>query len=172
REDLHGPGPADQPVLAEQFRRDVGARLEPLGDRVEVDHVVFDAEVIVEPALGHATVQRHLAAFEPALVLEARARLCALVAAPRGLAVARALAAPDALLRVLGAFWWTQIAEIHVRFSVNFQRPTPNSQVDLLGRWELAYWELVAHFHQVPNLQDHPARGRRVRKLYRVVQPP
>ena len=37
-------------------------------ERVEVDDLVLDAERVVEPALRHAAVQRHLAAFEPALV--------------------------------------------------------------------------------------------------------
>ena len=40
---------------------------------------VLDAERVVEAALRHATVERHLAALEPALEPEARARLRALV---------------------------------------------------------------------------------------------
>jgi hypothetical protein len=55
----------------------------------------------VKPALRDAAVQRHLAALESALELEARARLRALVAAARLRALAGAVAAADALLRVL-----------------------------------------------------------------------
>jgi hypothetical protein len=92
-----------QPVLAQQLRRDHRARLELEGEEVEVDHSVLDAERVVESALRDAAVQRHLAAFESALELEARSRFRALVTAARRLAVARALAASDALLRVFHA---------------------------------------------------------------------
>src|ERR1700730_10198841 len=88
-------GAADQPVLDEQRERDDGARVEPGGERVEVDDLVLDAKRVVGAALRHAPVQRHLAALEPALEVPARARLGALVPAARGLAVAGALAATD-----------------------------------------------------------------------------
>src|SRR4051794_20373454 len=104
---------ADEPVLAQQLRRDLGAGVEPLGDRIEVHHLVLDAERIVEPALRHAAVERHLTALESALVLEPGTRLGALVSAAGGLAVTRPLPAADALLRVLGALRRTQIAQIH-----------------------------------------------------------
>src|SRR5262249_453497 len=100
-------------LLAQQLRRDDRARLELQAERVEVDDVVFDAERVVKPALRHAAVQRHLAAFEAALELEARARFGALVSAARGLSVARSLAAANPLLRVLGALRWAQVAETH-----------------------------------------------------------
>ena len=103
-----------EPVLAENLRRDFRARLEPLAERIEVDDLEFLAERIVEPALRHAAVQRHLAAFEPALVLEARTRLRALVAASGLHALARPLAAADALLRVRRTLRGTEITEIHV----------------------------------------------------------
>ena len=74
-------------ALAQQIECHDGARVETLGERVEVHDRVLDAERVVEPALRHAAVQRHLAAFEPALVREARARLRALVPAARRLAV-------------------------------------------------------------------------------------
>src|SRR5688572_13104698 len=112
-EDLDAAGAADQAVLAEQLRRDVRTRLEPLGNRIEVHHRILDAEGIVEAALRHPAVQRHLAAFEPALVLEARTGLRPLVTASRRLAVARSLAAADPLLGVLGALGRLEIAEIH-----------------------------------------------------------
>src|SRR5207247_5463996 len=68
---------------------------------------------VVEAALGDAPVQRHLAAFEPALELESRSRLRALVAAARGLAVAGSLAAADPLLRMLHPPRGTQIVQRH-----------------------------------------------------------
>src|SRR5205823_9943433 len=103
----------------------------------EVHHFVLDTERVVEAALRHAPMQRHLAAFEPALELEARARLGALVPASRRLAVAAALAAPDAFLRVLHAFRRFEIAEIH-----------------LLDLEEMA------------NLVNHPANSGRVFQLH------
>src|SRR3954452_15596587 len=38
---------ADEAVLAPQLRRGLGAGVEPLGDRIEVHHLVLDAERIV-----------------------------------------------------------------------------------------------------------------------------
>src|SRR4029453_8193439 len=86
---------ADQPLLPEQFGRDHGAGIKTIRQRVKVHHRVLGAELVVEAALGGAAVQRHLAAFEPALELEARTRLRALVAAPRLRAGAGAVPAPD-----------------------------------------------------------------------------
>ena len=57
----------DEAALAQQVRRHHGAGLEPLAERVEVDDHVLDAERVVEAALRHAPVQRHLAALEAAL---------------------------------------------------------------------------------------------------------
>src|ERR1035437_1411091 len=102
-------GPLHEAALAQELRRHDRAGLEPRAERVEVHDVVLDAERVVEAALGHAPVQRHLAAFEPALVVKARARFRALVAAPGRLAVARALAAPDALLRMFHALGRAEI---------------------------------------------------------------
>src|SRR6185436_152974 len=56
-----------------------------------------------------------LAALEPALELEPGARLRALVPATRLHALPAALAAPDALLRVLRALGRFEIAQIHRR---------------------------------------------------------
>src|SRR5258706_5258381 len=111
REHLDSAGPADEPALAKSFRRHFRAGLELLAERIEVHHLEFLAEGVVEPALRHPAVQGHLPAFEPALVVEAGTRLRAFVA-PSGLnALARPLAASDALLRVRRALWGTQIAE-------------------------------------------------------------
>jgi hypothetical protein len=98
------------PALRSRRRRHDRAVLEALTERVEVDDRVLDAEQVVEAALRNAAVQRHLAAFEAALELEARTRLGALVTAPGLYAVARSLAAADPLLRELGALRRLEIA--------------------------------------------------------------
>ena len=72
---------------------------------VEVHDRVLVPEDVGEAALRQPAVERHLAAFEAALDLIARARLRALVAAAGGLAVARARAAADALLRRASRPW-------------------------------------------------------------------
>ena len=87
-----------------------------------------------EAALGHAALQRHLAAFEADLVVAAGARFLALVAAARGLAEARADAATDAAPGLLGARGGLDRVEFH-GFSLDF--------------------------HEVAHLVDHAAdRGR------------
>src|SRR4029079_3820936 len=131
-------------VLAQYVGRDDGAGLEAEAERIEVDDLVLDAERIVETALRNAAVQRHLAALEAALELEARPRLRALVPAVGGLAVARSLAAADPLLRVCGARRRTQIVQRHC----------------------------LLHFDQMTDLVDHAARGRRVLELHGVANPP
>src|SRR4029079_15474345 len=75
--------------------------------------LVLDTERVVESALRDAAVQRHLAAFEPALEREAGERLRTLVTAAGRVAVAGALTAAHALLRVLRALWRFEIREIH-----------------------------------------------------------
>ena len=114
------PAAVNQPRLEQQLGRDHRAGVEALLEHVEVHHRVFGAERVVEPTLRDAAMQRHLAAFEPALELESRARLRPLVPAARLHALARALAAAHALLRVLRARGGLQIAEIHNRFSSVF----------------------------------------------------
>src|SRR5215471_13807460 len=113
REHLDAARARDEPVRAQQLRCHFSPGVELLRDRVEVHHLVLDAERVVEPALRHAAVQRHLAALEPALVLEARTRFRALVSTAGGLAVAGSLAAADALLRMRRALRRTKIAQIH-----------------------------------------------------------
>src|SRR5206468_7579696 len=114
RQDLDLPiGTGDESALPQQVGRDDGAGVELRIKRVEIHNLVLDPEWIVEAALRHAAVQRHLAAFEPSLELEPGPRLRALVPAPRGLAVAGALAAADPLLGVLHPLRGTQIAETH-----------------------------------------------------------
>src|SRR5262249_29641460 len=110
-----------QTAFLQQLWRDHGAGLEHRAERVEVDHLVFHPERVVEAALRDAAVQRHLAALEAALEFEARARLRALVPAAGGLAVARPLSAADPLARVRGALGRTQIVESH-RYSLTSTR--------------------------------------------------
>jgi hypothetical protein len=93
--------PGDEPALAEQLDRDVHTGVEPLAKRVQVHDLVLHAEDIVEAALGHPAMERHLTALEAALVSEARAGLRPLVAAPGLDALTRALAPADPLLRML-----------------------------------------------------------------------
>src|SRR5262249_8980365 len=64
-------------------------------------------------SLGHAPVQRHLAAFESALELEAGARLRTLVPAARLRALPGALTAAHSLLRMLGALRRAQGVKTH-----------------------------------------------------------
>src|SRR5215217_7085551 len=90
----------DDAGLEQRFGVDGLLRVELAGgDRLlETPEVHFDqllGERVVEAALGHAHVQRHLAAFEAADG-DARARLLALHTATGGLALARTRAAADA----------------------------------------------------------------------------
>jgi hypothetical protein len=107
------PHAVNEPGLAQQLRRDDRAFSKTLGQRVEVHDRVLGAELIVEPALRHATMQRHLAAFESPLELVAGTRLRAFVPTTRLHTVTGALAAADALLGKLRPFGRFQIAQIH-----------------------------------------------------------
>src|SRR5262249_51452448 len=118
RQHLHRPVAAGgEPRLAQRLGRHHPAGLEFLAERVDVDDVVLDAERVVEAAPRDAPVQRHLAAPEAALELEAGPRFGALVSASGGLAVPGALAAADSLLRVRGALRGAQVAQTHDWFS-------------------------------------------------------
>src|SRR5262245_18501651 len=93
----------NQAALAQQFRRHHRACVEALGKHVEVHDGVFRAEVIVKSPLRNTAMHRHLAAFESALELVARARLCAFVTSSCLGPLARAVASADALLVFLRA---------------------------------------------------------------------
>src|SRR5215831_16520924 len=83
---------------------------------VQVNDRILLLEDIGEAALGQAAVQRHLSAFEAALLAETRAGMLPFVAARRSLTVAGPHTAADPLLGMglpLGGF---DIAEIHVLF--------------------------------------------------------
>ena len=100
-----------RPLLAQRLERHLGALVEALLEVLEVDRLRVRAErleghrlLLVGPAqLAHAHVDGHLPALEARAVLRARARAVAVLAAPGGLAHARALAAADALARLAAA---------------------------------------------------------------------
>src|SRR5690349_6577251 len=133
---------ADDAGIAQRVHRHRRALLEQLLELIEVHDVVLGAEDVGEAALRHAPVQRHLAAFEAALVLPARARLRALVTASRGLAVARTRTAADALAIELGALGGLEIVQTH---------------------------DLFTHRDKVPHLENHSARLGRVLQRHRVI---
>jgi hypothetical protein len=109
REHFHATAAAHETALPHQVGRDVDTGVESIGQRIEVHDLELLSEGVVESALRHTPVKRHLPALEPALVLEPRARLGALVTPAGGLAVAGPLAAADAFFRMLGALRRTQI---------------------------------------------------------------
>src|SRR5205814_2025836 len=75
-----------------------------------------------EAALGEPALEGHLPAFEADLVIAARARVLALVAAARRLAEARADAASDAPPCLLRACGRLDGVEFHVPYSSTFTR--------------------------------------------------
>src|SRR5690606_21820337 len=88
------------------------------GQRLQVGQADLGVQVLaqrLEAALGRAALQRHLAAFEANLVEAARTRLLALVATTAGLAQARADAAADTALGMLGAFGRLDRIELNIR---------------------------------------------------------
>ena len=101
----------------------------------------------MEPALRHAAMQRHLAAFEPALELVARTRLRALVSAAGLRALAGPVTAADALLRLLRA------------------ARTASDTRESMALLAAYPYDEVTHF------VNHAARLRRVRQLHRVTDP-
>src|SRR5580765_5755146 len=103
---------ADQTGLLQRQDVDLAdAQLLQIG---QADLGVELQQVRLETALRQATLQRHLAAFEADLVVAARTRLLALVAAARGLAQTGADATTDAATRLLGAFARLDGVEFHV----------------------------------------------------------
>ena len=77
------------------------------------DFGVVLQQVRLEATLGQATLQRHLTAFETHLVVAARTRLLTLVTATSGLAQARADAAANTALGMLGACGGLDAIEFH-----------------------------------------------------------
>ena len=88
-----------------------------LGEAPQVHLGELQPVRIVEAALGHPHVQRHLAAFER-LEAVTGAGLLALDAAAAGLALAGALAASDAHAQLMGAFVVLKFVQFHSAFSL------------------------------------------------------
>ena len=89
---------ANKAALAQQIRCNHRTGIKALSEGVEIDYRKLGPERVVEPALRHAAVQRHLPAFEASLELEARARLRALVTAAGLGARTRPVSASDTFL--------------------------------------------------------------------------
>src|SRR5215467_15598741 len=150
RQNLDRPVPTgNEPVLAQQFGRHDRAGVELRREQIEVHYLVLDAKMIVESSLRYSAMERHLAALEASLELEPRAGFRALVSAPGRLALTRALPAPDALLRVLGALRRFQIRQIH-----KFCNPAILQCVRRLF-----------HVNQVPDLVNHATGFGRIFEL-------
>ena len=97
-EDLHQVGVLDQAALHQGIRVHVGAGLEILFQRGDVDPLVGHAEAVVgEAALGDAPQQRQLAALEPVRLGAARGGVLTLLAAGGRLAVPGTRAGAEAL---------------------------------------------------------------------------
>src|SRR5215204_344803 len=122
-EDLHGDvAPGCQAGALERGQVDGGAVVEAAGEVVQVHVLRVGPEplerhrhLLVRAAqLAHPHVQRVLAALEVDALLGARAGAVALVAAARRLAVAGAMAAPDALAVLARAVGGLQVVEADV----------------------------------------------------------
>ena len=114
-EDLHEVGAVDETVLVEALLGDFGETvlLNELVDAAEVEDLVLYAERILEAALRHPALDRHLAAFEALLgVVAGTSSLALATLCCRG-AVAGAFTATYALCFVDGAFCRTEIGKIH-----------------------------------------------------------
>ena len=118
-------GAANEAVGAQQFRRHRFAG----GKHVQflhVHHGIVHFERIVKAALGHAAVQRHLAAFKTAAARIAAARFLSLVAGARRLAELRADTAANAHSCVARTLRGAQIRkmyscdEVFFRFAADF----------------------------------------------------
>src|SRR5207247_5026674 len=115
----------DQPRLHEALGVDHGVGGER-AQRLQIhDRVVLAAAVRQEAALGQPPVQRHLPALEAAVLAAAGARVVALVALGRGLAVTRPRAAADTLALLRGAGRRTQVTELHGSPAARAPRPRP-----------------------------------------------
>src|SRR6266851_5671498 len=101
---------ANESVRAQQFRRNGFAGRKNV-QFFQVQDRIFDAERVVKAALGHAAMQRHLAAFKSAAARIAAAGFLSLIAGTGSLAELGAHAAADAHLAMTRADGRTQIRE-------------------------------------------------------------
>src|SRR5437016_3399014 len=102
---------ADDASLAQHFGSD--GNLTERGKLVKIHDVKFFAKDVGEAALGHAAMERHLAAFKSAHHARATARTLTFVSAGRGLAHAGTHAAADTLLARIRLLRCSNIREIH-----------------------------------------------------------
>src|SRR5206468_11289669 len=100
------------------------AGVDHLLDRADVHLGIVAGEDVVEAALRQPHVERHLAALE-AVDRHARTRLGALLAAPGGLALARANAPADAHAALAGALVVAEFVEFHVVHSLSLLSRSP-----------------------------------------------
>src|SRR6266481_8543740 len=101
---------ANESVRTQQLRRNGFARRKNV-QFFQVQDRIFDAERVVKAALGHAAMQRHLAAFKSAAARIAAAGFLSLVAGTGSLAELGAHAAANAHLAMTRANGRTQIRE-------------------------------------------------------------
>src|SRR6266436_1333625 len=100
----------NEPVCPQQLRRNRFAGRKDVQFR-KVQNRILDAERVVKAALGHAAMQRHLAAFKSAAARIAAAGFLSLVAGTGSFAQLGAHAAADAHLAMARADRWTKIRE-------------------------------------------------------------
>src|SRR3954471_9160317 len=105
------------------------AGIDRLLHRADVHFGIIAREDVVEAALRQPHVERHLAAFE-AVDRDARARLGALLAAARGLALARANAPADPHAPLAGALVVAEFVEFHVVHSLSLLSRAPREGQD------------------------------------------
>src|SRR5579863_7649205 len=152
-----GANLADEPGTDEQ----VGSHRRPRRKNVEpfdVDHGEFDAHWIMKSALRNPAAERHLAALETGAPGIALARFLSLVALARRLAELRADPASHAHLAVPRSARRLQIGKVHSHVVLNVRFPRKASI-------------LFFYIHQMPDLEYHPANGRRVGPLHDLVHP-
>ena len=102
----------DDAGVQDRLNVDDGAVLK-LVENGDVERIQRLREDVVEAPLRDAACQRHLAALEADAGAAAAARLLALVAAARGLAVTGGMASALALVNMGGAGYGRKIMDIH-----------------------------------------------------------
>src|SRR5580693_1742821 len=116
-QDLHWMFGADDASLPKHFGSDRGFT-EP-GQLFQIHDVEFFAEDVGETALGHAAMERHLAAFKATHHARTAARTLALVSAGRSFAHAGTHTAADALLAGVRLLGCSNIRQIHICSSLS-----------------------------------------------------
>jgi hypothetical protein len=97
---------SQKPFFGEQRRRYLAPRWESF-QLFKIDDRRFNSKGIMETALGKTSLERHLAAFEPGARSPSRPGALSLVAAARGLPMARAFPSADAFPFIVGTLRWS-----------------------------------------------------------------